>query len=90
MEWWYGRLIMLGTVLAALQDVVWREIVVGSVECTIDGTVICMLDDALFRFLLLLLKVDFVDALGTCPNVNVYPVVSNWWMERRDSRNIGV
>jgi len=40
-------LMMLGTVLAALREAVCSELVVGSVECTIDGTVICMLDDAL-------------------------------------------
>jgi len=44
---------------------VWSELVVGLVECAIDGMVICMLHDALSRFLLLLLEVDFVDALGT-------------------------
>jgi len=71
------RLMMLGTVLAALRQAVWSELVVGSVECAIDGTVICMLHDALSRFPSLLLEVDFVDALGTCPNVDVYPVVSN-------------
>jgi len=51
---------------------VWSELVVGSVECAIhgtvvcaldDGTVICALEDALFLFFFL--EVDFVDMLGT-------------------------
>jgi len=50
---------------------------VGSEECAIDGTVICMLDEALSRFLLLFVEVNSVDTLGTGPNVDVYPVVSN-------------
>jgi hypothetical protein len=50
---------------------VWSELVVGLVECAIDGTVVCALidgtvmcalDDALFLFFL---EVDFVDMLGT-------------------------
>ena len=58
--------------LAALGEAVWSELVVGSVECAIDGTVvcalndgtvICALDDALSLFLVL--EVDFVDTLGT-------------------------
>jgi len=52
-------------VLAALGEAVWGELVVGLVECAIDGTVKCVLDDALSLFLLLLLEVDFVDTLGT-------------------------
>ena len=51
--------------LAALGEAVWGELVVGLVECAIDGTVKCVLDDALSLFLLLLLEVDFVDTLGT-------------------------
>jgi hypothetical protein len=42
---------------------VWSGLVVGSVEYTIDGMV-CALDDALFDFFFLHLKVDFVDMLG--------------------------
>jgi hypothetical protein len=41
------------------------ELLVDSVECAIDCTVKCALDDALALFLLLLLEVDFVDTLGT-------------------------
>ena len=52
-------------VLAALREVVWGELVVGLVECVIDGTVKCALDDTLSLFLFLLLEVDFVDILGT-------------------------
>ena len=57
--------------LAALGEAVWSELVVGLVECAIDGTVVCALDhgtvvcalhDALFLFFL---EVDFVDMLGT-------------------------
>jgi hypothetical protein len=51
-----------GTVLAALGEAVWSELVVGLVECAIDGMVVCALDDALFLFFL---EVDFVDMLGT-------------------------
>jgi hypothetical protein len=32
-------------VLAALGEAVWSELVVGLVECAIDGTVVCALDD---------------------------------------------
>jgi hypothetical protein len=58
-------------VLAALGEAVWSELVVGLVECAIDGTVVCALDDrtvvcalddTLFLFFL---EVDFVDMLGT-------------------------
>jgi len=45
--------------LAALWEAVWSElVVVGSVECVIDGTSICALDDAvsLFHF-----QVDIMD-----------------------------
>ena len=49
--------------LAALGETVRSELVVGSVECTIDCTVICALDDALFLFSFL--QVDFIDMLGT-------------------------
>jgi len=52
-------------VLAALGEVMWSELVVVSVECAIDGTVVCVLDDALSLILFLLLEVDFVDTLGT-------------------------
>ena len=42
----------------------WSElVVVDSVECAIDGMVICALDDGLFLFFFL--EVDFVDMLGT-------------------------
>jgi hypothetical protein len=127
-------------VLAALGEAVWRELVVGSVECAIDGTVVCAfddgtvicalndgmvvcaLDDAFFLFFFLHLEVDFVDMLGTvevsavagdmikrsltrlpvmvidgddmehlpCPNVDVYPAVSNSLMERSESWNVGM
>jgi len=62
------------SVLAALGETVWTGLVLGSVECAIDGmvvcalddgTVICALDDALFRFFFLLRQVDFVGMLGT-------------------------
>jgi hypothetical protein len=52
-----------GTVLAELGEAVWGEHVVGSVECAIEGTVQCALDDALSLCLLLLLEGDFVDIL---------------------------
>jgi len=52
-------------VLAALGEVVWSGLGVGLVECAIDGTVVCALDDALFLIFVLLLQVDFVDMLGT-------------------------
>jgi len=52
-------------VLAALGEVLWSELLVVSVQCAIDGTVVCVLDDALALFLFLLLEVDFVDTLGT-------------------------
>jgi hypothetical protein len=62
-------------VLAALGEAVWSElVVVDLVECKIDGTVICALDDgmvvcahndALFLFCFLILEVDFVSMLGT-------------------------
>jgi hypothetical protein len=52
-------------VLAALGEAVWGELVVGSVEGVIDGTVKCALDDALSLLLLLLLAVDFIDTFGT-------------------------
>jgi hypothetical protein len=45
--------------------VVWNKLVVVSVECAIDGKVICALGDALSLFLWLLLEVDFVGTLGT-------------------------
>jgi hypothetical protein len=48
-------------VLAALGEGVWGELVVGSVECAIDGLVNCALHDTLSLFLLLLLQMDFVD-----------------------------
>jgi hypothetical protein len=60
-------------VLAALEEAVWSELVLGSVECTIDGTVVCALDygtvvcalnDAQCLCFFLLLEVDFVDMLG--------------------------
>jgi hypothetical protein len=68
-------------VLAALGEVVWSELaVVDSVECAIDGTVICTLDDDTVVcafddgavlcalddsfFLFFFLEVDFVDMLG--------------------------
>jgi len=50
-------------VLAVLDEAVWSGLVVGSVECAIDGTVVCALDDG--HFLFLFLDVDFVDMLGT-------------------------
>jgi hypothetical protein len=54
-----------GTVLAAFGEAVRGELVVGSVECAIDSTVKCALNDALSLFLFLLVAVDFVDTLGT-------------------------
>ena len=59
--------------LAALGEAVWSElVVVDSVECAIDGTVICALDDGTVvcalddgLFLFFFLEVDFVDMLGT-------------------------
>jgi hypothetical protein len=45
-------------VLAELGEAVCSELVVGSVRCTIDGTVICALDHALSLFPVLLLEVD--------------------------------
>jgi len=50
-------------VLAALGEAVWSELVVVSVECAINGTVVCALDDALSLILFLLLEVNFVDIL---------------------------
>jgi hypothetical protein len=52
------------TVLAALGEAVWSGLVVGLVECAIDGTV-CALDVALCLFFFLLLEVDFRDMIGT-------------------------
>ena len=47
-----------GTVICALDD--------GPVICALDdGTVVCALDGALFLFFFLLLKVDFVEMIGT-------------------------
>ena len=40
--------------LAALGEAVWSGLVVGSVECVIDGLFLCFF-----------LEVDFVDMLGT-------------------------
>ena len=59
--------------LAALGEAVWSElVVVDSVECAIDGTVVCTLDDGMVicalddaLSLFLVLEVDFVDTLGT-------------------------
>ena len=67
--------------LAALGEAVWSELVVGSVECAIDGTVVCALDDGTVicalddgtvicalddaLSLFLVFEVDFVDTLGT-------------------------
>jgi hypothetical protein len=45
-------------VLAALGEAVWSELVVGLVECAIDGMVICALNHALSLVLVLLLEVD--------------------------------
>jgi len=67
-------------VLAALGEVVWSELVVGLVECAIDGTVVCALDDGTVgcalddgtvmcalddALFLFFLELDFVDMLGT-------------------------
>jgi hypothetical protein len=52
-------------VLATVGEAVCGELVVGSVECSIDGTVKCALDDARSLFLFLLLDVDFVDTPDT-------------------------
>jgi len=69
------------TVLAALGEAVWSGFVVGSVECAIngmvvcaldDGTVVCVLDDGTVMcafddglFLFFFLEVVLVDMLGT-------------------------
>jgi hypothetical protein len=50
-------------VLAALDEVGPSGLVVGSVEWVIDGTVVYVLDDALF--LLFFLEVDFLDIFVT-------------------------
>jgi hypothetical protein len=69
-------------VLAALGEAVWSElVVVDLVECAIDSTVICALDNGMVvcalddgtvmctvddgLFLFFFLDVDFVDMLGT-------------------------
>jgi hypothetical protein len=52
-------------VLAALGEAVCGEHLVGSVECAIDSTGICVLDHALSLVLLRLFAVDFVDTVGT-------------------------
>jgi hypothetical protein len=60
-------------VLAALGEAVWSGHLVGFVESTIDGTVVCALeddtvcalDDPLLLFVFLLLQVDIIDMLGT-------------------------
>ena len=51
--------------LASLGEVVWDELVLVSVECAIDGTVVWALDQGLSLLLHLLLEVDFIDTLGT-------------------------
>ena len=66
--------------LAALGEAVWSALVVGLVECAIDSTVLCALDDVTVvcalddgtvmcalddALVLFFLKVDFVDMLGT-------------------------
>jgi len=105
-----------GTVLAALGEALCSGlVVVGLVEGTIDGTVICAVNDAVSLFLF---EVDLVDTemctgVGDViyrvstwlpviaideddmdylqyPNVDVCPAVSNWMMESRESRNVGV
>jgi hypothetical protein len=50
-------------VLAALEQVGRSGLVVGSVEWVIDGTVVYVLDDAVF--LLFFLEVDFLDLFVT-------------------------
>jgi len=52
-------------VLAALRVAVWSELIVGSVECAIDGMAVFVLDDDLFLFCFLFFDVDFVDMLLT-------------------------
>jgi len=54
-----------GTVQAALGEALWSKLVVGSVECAIDGMVVGVLDDALSLLFFLLFNVDFVDIIGT-------------------------
>jgi hypothetical protein len=49
--------------LAALGEAVGSGLVVGSVECAIDGMVGCVLENCLFLFIFL--EVDFVDMVGT-------------------------
>ena len=51
--------------LAALGEAVGSQLDVGLVECTIDGMVVCALDDTLPLLVFLILEVDFVDILGT-------------------------
>jgi hypothetical protein len=53
------------SVLTALGEAVWSGPVVSSVECTIDGTVVCALDEAIFLIFFLLVEADFVGMLGT-------------------------
>lgn len=50
---------------AALGEALWSKLVVGSVECAIDGMVVGVLDDALSLLFFLLFNVDFVDIIGT-------------------------
>jgi hypothetical protein len=61
-------------VLAAFGEAEWSGLVVDSVECAIDGMVVCVLDDgsvlcalddALFLIFCLLLELHFVDMFGT-------------------------
>ena len=65
--------------LAALGEAVWSSlVVVDLVECAIDVTVICVLDDRTVvcalddgLFLFFFLEVDFVDMLGTIEMIAV-------------------
>jgi len=50
-------------VLAPLGEAVWSELMVVSVECAMNGTVVCELNDALSLIFFLLLEVNFVDIL---------------------------
>jgi hypothetical protein len=54
-----------GIVLAAHRESVCGETAVGSVQCMINGTVVCMLHDIPSLLFFILFNVDFVDILGT-------------------------
>ena len=57
--------------LAALGAAVWSRQVVGSVECAIQGIVICVLNHAISLFLVLLLAVDASKCTCVSGSVNL-------------------